>query len=89
LNASLRGASLAKSGLAGFHWCSKESLHKPGFSKVDTGFGIKTLLKRRNPSSHSLAKPGMSAWGAFQKSGSRFSARKRDQITTESYFLAQ
>jgi len=47
LNASLRGASLAKSGLAGFHWCSKESLHKQGFSKVDTGFGIKTSAQTK------------------------------------------
>ena len=35
---------------------------KQGFPKVDTGFGIKTLLKQRTLSSHSLAKPGMSAW---------------------------
>jgi hypothetical protein len=34
---------------------------KQGFPKVGTGFGIKPLLKQRNLSRHTLAKPGMSA----------------------------
>jgi hypothetical protein len=34
---------------------------KQSFPKVATGFGIKTLLKQKNLSRHSLAEPAVSA----------------------------
>jgi hypothetical protein len=43
---------------------------KQGFPKADAGFGIKTPLKQRDLSSHSLAKPGLSAYGRASPSRS-------------------
>lgn len=39
---------------------------KPSFPKVATGFGLNTLLKQWNPSSHSLACQGVAAYKSLK-----------------------